>query len=149
MASFVAEPEDHLSRLRLADLVLDTVPYNAHASASDALWAGVPVLTCLGNAFPGRVAASLLKAIGLPELIAKDLGEYEALALELCAKRTRLQALRERLATNRITHPLFDTARFTKHIEAAYEAMWERYLAGLAPEHIHVQAGARQASTGR
>jgi predicted O-linked N-acetylglucosamine transferase (SPINDLY family) len=149
MASFVAEPEDHLSRLRLADLVLDTVPYNAHASASDALWAGVPVLTCLGNAFPGRVAASLLKAIGLPELIAKDLGEYEALALELCANRTRLQALRERLATNRITHPLFDTARFTKHIEAAYEAMWERYLAGLAPEHIHVQAGARQASTGR
>ena len=149
MASFVAEPDDHLSRLRLADLVLDTVPYNAHASASDALWAGVPVLTCLGNAFPGRVAASLLKAVGLPELIAKDFGEYEALALGLCANRTRLQALRERLATNRLTHPLFDTVRFTKHIEAAYEAMWERYQAGLAPEHIHVQAGAQQSISGQ
>jgi predicted O-linked N-acetylglucosamine transferase (SPINDLY family) len=149
MASFVAEPEDHLSRLRLGDLVLDTVPYNAHASASDALWAGVPVLTCLGNAFPGRVATSLLKAIGLPELIAKDLREYEALALELCANRTKLQALRERLAANRLTHPLFDTARFTKHIEAAYEAMWERYQAGLAPEHIHVQADTRQFTGGR
>ena len=144
MAAFVAAPDDHLSRLKLADLVLDTVPYNAHASASDALWAGVPVLTCLGNAFPGRVAASLLKAIGLPELIAKDLREYEALAHGLCADPTRLQALSERLATNRLTHPLFDTARFTRHIEAAYEAMWERHQAGLAPEHIQAQAGARR-----
>jgi predicted O-linked N-acetylglucosamine transferase (SPINDLY family) len=149
VASFVAEPEDHLSRLRLADLVLDTVPYNAHASASDALWAGVPVLTCLGNAFPGRVAASLLKAIGLPELIAEDLSQYETLALELCADRTRLQGLRDRLAANRLTHPLFDTARFTKHIEAAYGTMWERYQAWLKPEHIDVRALTRQSTSGR
>jgi predicted O-linked N-acetylglucosamine transferase (SPINDLY family) len=137
-ASFVAEQADHLARLKLADLIVDTLPYNAHASASDALWAGVPLLTCLGKTFPGRVAASLLKAIGLPELIASDLNAYETVALELAGNPTRLRGLREKLATNRLTHPLFDTARFARNIEAAYVAMRERYLAGLAPDHIAV-----------
>ena len=129
---------EHLARHRLADLLLDTLPYNAHTTASDALWLGLPVLTCLGETFPGRVAASLLKAIGLPELITRDLAEYEALALELAANPQRLQAVRQKLAANRLTHPLFDAARFTKHIESAYVSMWERHRAGLAPRHIHV-----------
>ncbi len=118
---------DHLARQRHADLFLDTLPYNAHTTACDALWAGVPLVTCLGTSFVGRVAASLLKAIGLDELITHSLGDYEALALRLAHDRTALAAVRQKLAYNRNTFPLFDTARTTRHIEAAYTTMWQRY----------------------
>jgi len=116
-------PDRHLARHRLADLFLDTLPYNAHTTCSDALWAGLPVVTCYGNAFPGRVAASLLKAIDLPELVTVSPEKYEELALELANNPALLQATREKLARNRTTTPLFDSERFRKNIEAAYEAM--------------------------
>ncbi len=119
--------EDHLARHRLADLFLDTLPYNAHTTASDALWAGLPVITCMGNAFAGRVAGSLLNAIGLPELITHTLQEYENLALKLATTPEMLSELRLKLALNRKTHPLFDTNRFCCHIESAYFTMWEQY----------------------
>jgi protein O-GlcNAc transferase len=132
----LAEMSDHLARQRHADLFLDTLPYNAHTTASDALWAGLPVLTCLGDTFAGRVAASLLKAIDLPELITHSPEEYEALAIELALNQEKLQSIREKLARNRLTTPLFDTPLYTKHLEAAYEAMYYRYQAGLPPDHI-------------
>ncbi len=130
--------DDHLARHRLADLFLDTLPYNAHATASDALWAGLPVLTCRGETFAGRVAASLLDAIHLPELVTENLEDYERLALELAANPEKLAGIKRKLAQNRLTTPLFDTRLFTKHIEAAYIAMHERHRAGLAPDHIAV-----------
>jgi predicted O-linked N-acetylglucosamine transferase (SPINDLY family) len=114
---------DHLARHRLADLCLDTLPYNAHTTASDALWAGLPVLTCLGETFAGRVAASLLKAIGLDELITHTLAEYEALALRLARDPAYLAALKDRLIRHRDTFPLFDTQSATRHIETAYQIM--------------------------
>src|SRR6516225_9764439 len=129
----VADNADHLARQRLADLFLDTVPYNAHTTASDALWAGLPVLTCLGETFAGRVAASLLRAIGLPELITTSLDEYEALALKLASNPVLLATIKSKLGQNRETYPLFNTARFTRHIEAAYITMWERYQRGEPP----------------
>jgi predicted O-linked N-acetylglucosamine transferase (SPINDLY family) len=129
----VSDNADHLARQCQADLFLDTLPYNAHTTASDALWAGVPVLTCLGETFAGRVAASLLKAIGLPELITTSLADYEELALKLAREPSFLAAIKAKLARNRDTHPLFDTARFTRHIEAAYTTMWQRYQSGEAP----------------
>jgi predicted O-linked N-acetylglucosamine transferase (SPINDLY family) len=113
----------HLARHQLADLFLDTVPYNAHTTACDALWAGLPVLTLRGTAFAGRVAASLLSAVGLPELIAETEEDYEALALALAQGPARLSVLREKLAANRTTVPLFDTPRFARHLEAAYTEM--------------------------
>jgi predicted O-linked N-acetylglucosamine transferase (SPINDLY family) len=121
-----AKHEDHLARHRLADMFLDTLPYNAHTTASDALWAGLPVLTCLGNAFAGRVGASLLNAVGLPELVAHSLQDYEALALKLAQDPGLLASLKEKLGRNRTTHPLFDTKRFTRYLETAYRVMWER-----------------------
>jgi predicted O-linked N-acetylglucosamine transferase (SPINDLY family) len=136
----VIRMENHLARCRLADLCLDTLPYNAHTTASDALWTGLPVLTCLGTTFAGRVAASLLNAIGLNELITHTLGEYEALALELATNRERLADIRSKLAENRATHPLFDTDRFRRHIEAAYTTMWERQQKGEPPESFAVAA---------
>ena len=129
---------DHLARHRHADLFLDTLPYSAHTTASDALWAGVPVLTCLGTTFAGRVAASLLRAIGLPELIARSLEEYEALALKLAHEPAFLAAMKAKLAQSRETCPLFDTVRFTRHIEAAYVTMWERYQRRETPEAFTV-----------
>jgi predicted O-linked N-acetylglucosamine transferase (SPINDLY family) len=129
---------DHLARHRLADLVLDTAPYNAHTTASDALWAGLPVLTCAGETFAGRVAASLLTAVGLPELITSRASAYEALAIDLGRNPSRLASLKRKLARNRLSSPLFDTPRFARHIEAAYAAMHERYLAGLGPDNIIV-----------
>jgi predicted O-linked N-acetylglucosamine transferase (SPINDLY family) len=111
---------DHLARQRLADLFLDTLPYNAHTTASDALWAGLPVLTCIGNAFPGRVAASLLRAIQLPELIAQAPSQYEDLAVEMAHDTGWLRDIRQRLADNRTRAPLFDTHLFTTQLEAAY-----------------------------
>jgi predicted O-linked N-acetylglucosamine transferase (SPINDLY family) len=127
---------DHLARHRLADLFLDTLPYNAHTTASDALWAGLPVLTCRGQTFAGRVAASLLNAIHLPELITTTLEDYERMAIELASNAEKLARIRRKLADNRLTTPLFDTKRFAKNIEAAYTAMYERHHAGLTPEHI-------------
>jgi predicted O-linked N-acetylglucosamine transferase (SPINDLY family) len=115
--------DQHLARHQLADLFLDTLPYNAHTTCSDALWAGVPVVTCYGKAFPGRVAASLLKAIDLPELVTARLEDYEALALELAGNPALLKATREKLKRNRLITPLYDSERFRQNIEAAYEAM--------------------------
>jgi protein O-GlcNAc transferase len=123
----VGSLDDHLARQRQADLFLDTLPYNAHATASDALWAGLPVLTCLGTTFAGRVAASLDRAVGLPELVTNSLEDYEALALKLAHDPALLTALKAKLANNRATHPLFDTKRSTRNIEAAYTTMWQRY----------------------
>ena len=127
---------DYLARLRLADLFLDTSPYNAGTTASDALWMGLPVLTRLGEAFAGRMAASLLTAIGAPELIASSADEYETMAIGLAQDRARLMAVKEKLAANRGTAQLFDAVRFARNIEAAYMAMAERHWAGLTPDHI-------------
>ncbi|HWY60598.1 MAG TPA: tetratricopeptide repeat protein [Rhizomicrobium sp.] len=121
-------PEDHLARHRLAGLFLDTLPYNAHTTASDALWVGVPLVTCKGACFHGRVAASILSAIGLPELIAENLDDYESLALALATDAPRLAALKRKLEENRKTTPLFDTARFTRAMEAGYEKMRSAFL---------------------
>ena len=129
---------EHLARHKLADLFLDTLPYNAHTTASDALWAGLPVLTCIGETFAGRVAASLLNAIHLPELITTTPEAYEQTAVDLATHPEKLAAIRHKLAENRLTTPLFDTKRFTKHIEVAYTMMYERHQAGLAPDHIIV-----------
>ena len=129
---------DHLARHRLADLFLDTLPYNAHTTASDALWTGLPVLTQIGEAFAGRVAASLLRAVGLPELVTTTRDAYEALAIELAGNPAKLASIKRKLSDNRLTTPLFDTALFTRHIEAAYTAMYERHRAGLPPDHIRV-----------
>jgi protein O-GlcNAc transferase len=137
--------EDHLARLRLADLFLDTQPYNAHTTAADALWAGVPVLTCRGSTFASRVAGSLLAAIGLPELITRSRAEYEMLALRLARDPEQLAALRQKLARNRDVFPLFDTGRFTRHIEAAYATMWERTQRGEPPQSFSVRAEPRAA----
>ena len=127
----VPQREDHLARLRLADLFLDTLPYNAHTTVCDALWVGLPVLTCAGATFPGRVAASLLYAAGLPQLVTASLVEYEELALVLAHAPERLAAIKEKLKRNRDTEPLFDTARFTRDLETAYTIMWQRQQDGL------------------
>ena len=124
-APFAAKPEDHLARLKCADLFLDTLPYNAHATACDALWAGLPLLTCMGQSFAGRVAASLLQAAGLPELTTQTLADYEALALKLAREPETLRAVREKLARNRDLYPLFDTRRFTRNLEALFAGMRE------------------------
>jgi len=141
-APFEPSPEDHLARLKLADLFLDTLPYNAHATSCDALWAGVPALTRIGNSFAGRVGASLLNAVGLPELIAQTPDEYEAMALQLARDPAMLAALRDKLARNRLTQPLFDTARFTRNLERAFTTMWERHQSGQPPEHFAVTESA-------
>ena len=114
---------EHLGRHRFADLFLDTLPCNAHTTASDALWAGLPVLTCLGDTFAGRVAASLLNAVGLPELTVTALDAYEALAIELATQPEKLALIKGKLAANRLTTPLFDTGLSTRHLEAAFAAM--------------------------
>jgi predicted O-linked N-acetylglucosamine transferase (SPINDLY family) len=129
---------EHLARHRCADLFLDTLPYNAHTTASDALWAGLPVLTCRGETFAGRVAASLLSNIGLPQLVAATQADYERLAIELATDPGRLAALVGKLADQRLTTALFDTARFTRHLETAWLAMIARHRNRLAPDHIAV-----------
>jgi protein O-GlcNAc transferase len=121
---------EHLARHRLADLFLDTLPYNAHTTASDALWAGLPVLTCTGTSFAGRVAASLLHAVGLPELVTRTRTDYEQLALALARDPQRLESLKEKLERNRKTAVLFDTARFARALETAYRTMWQRWCRG-------------------
>ena len=129
-APFVARTEDHLARFRNADLFLDTLPYNAHVTACEALWEGLPVITCLGKTFPGRVAASVLHAIGMPELIAASPASYEDLALSLARDRGKLAAMREKLLRNREVEPLFDSAGFARALESAYRTMWEKQQQG-------------------
>ena len=129
---------EHLARHRVADLFIDTLPYNAHTTASDALWAGLPVLTCIGESFASRVAASLLNAIELPELIAATQEQYEAKAIELATNPAKLKFIKDKLERNRLTTALFDTPRFTKHIEAAFTQIYERYQADLPPDHIYI-----------
>jgi protein O-GlcNAc transferase len=132
----------HLARHRLADLFLDTLPYNAHTTANDALLAGLPLVTCLGKAFAGRVAASLLVAIGLAELVTRSLEEYEALALRLATDPTLLGQIRERLERNKLTYPLFDGDCYRRQIEAAYTTMWELWQRGERPRNFAITAGA-------
>jgi predicted O-linked N-acetylglucosamine transferase (SPINDLY family) len=121
-------------------LFLDTLPINAHTTTSDALWAGLPVLTCMGDAFAGRVAGSLLHAVGLPELVTHSLPEYETMALRLAHEPGLLAGFRDRLARNRSTAPLFDIERFTRHLETAYARMWEICSAGEPPQPFSVPA---------
>ncbi len=130
--------QDYIARQGAADLFLDTFHYNAHTTASDALWAGLPLLTCIGETFASRVAASLLTAAGLPDLIAANAVDYEKMALELATQPDKLKQLRAKLQNNKLTCALFDTARYTRNLEAAYLQMWERSAAGLAPDHITV-----------
>jgi protein O-GlcNAc transferase len=127
------DPAGHLARQSLADLFLDTLPYNAHTTASDALWAGLPLLTVLGSTFAGRVAASLLHAAGLPELVTHSLADYESLALKLARDPSALALVKEKLRGNRDSCRLFDTERMTRNLEAAYTIMWERHQRGLRP----------------
>jgi protein O-GlcNAc transferase len=135
-ARWASLPE-HLARLRVADLFLDTLPYNAHATALDALWATLPVLTCEGQGFAGRVAASLLRTVDLPELITDSLSQYEDMATRLAEDPAGLSQLQRRLAQNRSSTPLFDTERYTRNLEAAYEQIHERHHSGAAPEHVN------------
>jgi predicted O-linked N-acetylglucosamine transferase (SPINDLY family) len=131
---------DHLARHRLADLFLDTLPYNAHTTASDALWAGLPVLTLMGQSFAARVAASLLQALDLPELITDTTQAYEEMALKLAQQPEWMAQIRDKLAHQRLSSTLFDGALFTRHLEKAYKAMHERHQRGLPPAHITVPA---------
>jgi protein O-GlcNAc transferase len=130
-AGRVPRVEDHLARYRQADLFLDTHPYNAHTTAADALMAGLPVVTFMGDSFPSRVAGSLVRAAGLPELATDSLQAYEALALTLAQRPERRQALRNHLLEQTASQALCDTDGFRQHLEAAYTAMWRRtQLAG-------------------
>ncbi len=129
---------EHLARYQLIDLVLDTIPFNGGTTTSDALWGGAPVVTCIGESFSGRMSASLLNALDLPELIAHSPKEYEALAIDLATNQERLGKLRQKLANNRLRSPLFDTTRFTKNLEASYLMILSRHQAGLNPDHIYV-----------
>ncbi|HSW25489.1 MAG TPA: hypothetical protein VLJ62_22205 [Burkholderiaceae bacterium] len=131
--------DQHLSRLAAADIFLDTWPCNAHTTASEALWAGVPPVTLIGATFAQRVAASLLHASGLPELVCHDVAHYEQTILQLAAQPALRLALRERLIAQRAGHPLFDGVRFARDIESLYERMWTRAVAGLPPEHLAAQ----------
>jgi predicted O-linked N-acetylglucosamine transferase (SPINDLY family) len=128
----------HLARMSLADLFLDGLPYNAHTTGSDALWAGVPLITRRGTTFPGRVAASLLTAAGLPELVTGSAADFEALAVRLASDPEALNKVKAKLARNRAK--LFDTDLFRGNIEAAYEQMWQRWLAGEKPKGFTVPA---------
>jgi len=133
------DTDQHLARLQLADLFLDGLPYNAHTTGSDALWAGVPLVTLRGTTFPGRVAASLLTAAGLPELLTENAGDSEALAIKLATDATALKSLRDKLARNKQSCALFDTSRFARNIEAAYRTMQARWLAGEKPQGFSVE----------
>jgi predicted O-linked N-acetylglucosamine transferase (SPINDLY family) len=130
--------EDHLARYCLADLFLDTTPYNGHTTASDALWAKLPVLTLMGESFASRVAASLLNAIGIPELITYTQNEYEAMAILLATNPEKLLAIKENLITNRLSKPLFDTALFSRNIETAFIQIYQQYQADSLPDHLFI-----------
>jgi predicted O-linked N-acetylglucosamine transferase (SPINDLY family) len=129
---------DHLARFAVADLFLDTFPYNAHTLTSDALWGGCPVVTCSGRTFPSRVAGSLLRSVGLPDLICGSLSEYENLAIALARDPERLHRVRQKLQTTRLGAAVFDTRRFARHLEAAFETMWEQYRRGEPPRPFAV-----------
>jgi predicted O-linked N-acetylglucosamine transferase (SPINDLY family) len=129
---------EHLARHRLADLFLDALPCNAHTTASDALWAGLPVVTAIGETFSGRVAASLLIAMGLPELVTRNFDEYAQLALTLAHERARLAELRDKIARQRDVAPLFDTRRYTDGLERAFETMIEIARSGERPRAFAV-----------
>ena len=131
---------DYLARYRVADLFLDTLPYNAGTTASDALRMGLPVLTCIGHSFASRVAASLLNAVNLPEMITNTQEQYESLAIELAMHPHKLKAIKEKLVNNLPTAPLYNTSLFTQHLESAYLSMYDRYHNGLDPEHIYCEA---------
>jgi predicted O-linked N-acetylglucosamine transferase (SPINDLY family) len=140
---YFADKQDyalHVNRLPLADLALDSFPYNGHTTTSDMLWTGLPVVTKKGNCFAARVSESLLRAIDLGDLVAEDDDAFVALAAQLATDSEQLQAVKQRLADNRLKAPLFDTERFTRHLEQAYEMMADRVRAGLAPDHIDVPA---------
>jgi predicted O-linked N-acetylglucosamine transferase (SPINDLY family) len=137
-ASRVPDLADHLGRFRLADLFLDTWPCNAHATAANALWAGLPVLTLAGAAFAGRVGASLLHAAGLPDLVAPSVAEYEALALRLACDPGEMTSIRERLRLAKASAPLFNTQRYCRDLEAGLAQVWDRHASGLAPSHLAV-----------
>jgi predicted O-linked N-acetylglucosamine transferase (SPINDLY family) len=130
---------EHLARHRLADLFLDTLPYNAHTSASDALWAGLPVLTQVGATFAGRVAGSLLTAVGLPQLVTETPEQFRRAAIDLALDRAKLEAIKDELAAKRLAAPLFDTTSYTRGLERAFEMMAERQRSGLPPDHLHVE----------
>jgi predicted O-linked N-acetylglucosamine transferase (SPINDLY family) len=130
---------EYLARYRVADLFLDTLPYNAGTTASDALRMGLPVLTCMGNSFSSRVAASVINAINLPELITTTQEQYESLAIELATHPEKLKIIKDKLAHNLSTAPLYDTPLFTQHLESAYLTMYDRYQQGLEPDHIYVE----------
>ena len=142
-AGRVPRVEDHLARYRQADLFLDTHPYNAHTTAADALMAGLPVLTCMGGAFPARVAGSLLHTLGLPELVTRSLADYEAVALRLAQSPAELAGLRQRVRDQRHTSALFDTAGFCRHLEAACTAMWRASQLGTAHDALSPGAALR------
>jgi predicted O-linked N-acetylglucosamine transferase (SPINDLY family) len=131
--------EEHLNRIKQADLFIDTLPYNAHTTTSDALRMGVPVLTCIGSSFASRVAASLLNAVNLPELITTTQDQYESLAIELATNPEKLKIIKDKLVNNLPTAPLYDTPLFTRHLESAYLTMYDRYQNGLDPDHIYVE----------
>jgi predicted O-linked N-acetylglucosamine transferase (SPINDLY family) len=137
-APFVKSPEEHLARISLADLFLDTFPYNAHATACDFLWASVPVLTLTGGGYAGRVGASALAAAGVDALITHTLAEYETVALHLARTPSELQGLKQTLANKRGNCPLFDTARYTRNLESAYITMWRRHQDGVSPASFSV-----------
>jgi predicted O-linked N-acetylglucosamine transferase (SPINDLY family) len=132
--------EEHLARHQLADLLLDTLPYNAHTTASDALWSGLPVLTCMGESFASRVAASLLTAIELPELITTNASDYESKAIQLATDAQQLSDLKAQLSKNKSTSPLFNGIQFIGHLETAFEKMHQIYLSGAPTENIKVKA---------
>jgi predicted O-linked N-acetylglucosamine transferase (SPINDLY family) len=135
----VVPAAEHLERHRHADLFLDTLPCNAHTTASDALWTGLPVLSCSGDTFAGRVAGSLLTAVGMPELVMGSLEEYEQTALALARSPQRLAALRQKLAKDRNTSALFDLPKLTGNIEAAYARMWQTWLSGQQPAAFSIE----------
>jgi len=129
---------DYLARYRLADLFLDTTPYNAGTTASDALWSGLPILTCIGESFASRVAASILNAINLPELITTTQNEYVESAINLATNPARLRIIKDKLNKNKFNSDLFNTTKFTKNIEAAFTMVYERYHANLKPDNIYL-----------
>jgi predicted O-linked N-acetylglucosamine transferase (SPINDLY family) len=131
--------EEYLNSIKQADLFIDTLPYNAHTTTSDALRMGLPVLTCIGNSFASRVAASLLNAVNLPELITTSQEQYESLAIELATNPEKLKIIKDKLVNNLPTAPLYDTPLFTQHLESAYLTMYDRYKNGLDPDHIYVE----------
>ena len=131
-----APMNEHLARHKLADLFIDTFAFNAHTTTTEALWAGLPVVTKMGQGFAARVAGSLLNAVGLPELITENEQDYEALILELATNPSRLATIKEKLAVNRLTQPLFDTEQYTKHLEDGYQQAYQNYFEGKIPQTI-------------